>query len=359
MGLSYRAPLIAFAYLVVTSVSLGTQSTYRLTEIPTAGGCANGINNRGQVVGEIPGINGRSAFLWSTSTGIIDIGAIAGFYQSVAYDINNAGQIVGIKSYAPTPPFENGFLWDPVKGEVDLPDLPGGDVYTRANAIAEGGQVTGYSAGASAYHAVLWRHGAVMDLGDVPGGDDGSAGIGINDRGDVVGSSLTSSGPYAFLWTRQNGMVNLGALPGFTYASTAQDINNRGQVAGFSQSSTTVAHAVLWTPEGAVSDLGELPGGQELAIAEAINDFGEVVGYSTVAVPAGEDSGRAFLWENGSMYDLNSLVDPSDPLYGVLLLTQAHDINSRGQIVGCATNLVNGEGGGFLLTPRTGQVGLQ
>jgi hypothetical protein len=36
------------------------------------------------------------------------------------------------------------------------------------------------------------------------------------------------------------------------------------------------------------------------------------------------------------MYDLNNLVDPSDLLNGVLLLTQAHDINARGQIVGCA-----------------------
>jgi probable HAF family extracellular repeat protein len=98
-------------------------------------------------------------------------------------------------------------------------------------------------------------------------------------------------------------------------------------------------------------DLGELPGGPEFGIAQATNDRGQVVGYSAVAELVGGDYMRAVLWENGSIYDLNTLVDPSDPLNGVHLLTQAHGINEHGQIVGCATNLVEGRAVGFLLTP--------
>lgn len=164
------------------SVSLEAQPTYRITEIPA--GCADAINDREQVVGEMTGINGATALLWSTSTGLIDIGAIADFHHSRAHDINDAGQIVGIKGDGSTYQFEDGFLWDPVKGEPDLPDLPG-TVQTYAQAVAAGGQATGSNIGSSGYgHAVLWTNEAVIDLGDLPGGSDSSGGLGINDRGE-------------------------------------------------------------------------------------------------------------------------------------------------------------------------------
>ena len=334
---------------------LPAPATYRVTEIPNIGGCAYDVNNRGQVVGEMPGVNGRSVFLWSAATGITDIGAAAGFfYDSLAGGINDAGQVVGTYSKDPTQPFKNAFFWDPARGAVDLPDLPGGDTYARATAINKAGQVTGFSMGSSGAHAVLWTRGNVMDLGDLPGGFggfDGSDGVGLNDRGDVVGGSPTNSGNRAFLWTPKQGMVNLGVLPGFTFSSGATDINKLGQVVGYSGASPTVLHAFLWTAADGMVDLGELPGGQEFGIAQAINDRGQVVGQSAVAELVGGGYSRAVLWENGSIYDLNTLVDLSDPLNGRLLLTQARGINEQGQIVGCASNLVEGRTIGFLLTP--------
>jgi hypothetical protein len=41
---------------------------------------------------------------------------------------------------------------------------------------------------------------------------------------------------------------------------------------------------------------------------------------------------RAFLYENGKMYDLGTLIDPSSPLVGVASLQEAVAISSNGWI---------------------------
>ena len=61
---------------------------------------------------------------------------------------------------------------------------------------------------------------------------------------------------------------------------------------------------------------------------KAINRLGQVVGNAETE----EGTTHAFLW-NGSMHDLNDLIDPSEALEPVVTLANAGDINSRGQIV--------------------------
>lgn len=56
---------------------------------------------------------------------------------------------------------------------------------------------------------------------------------------------------------------------------------------------------------------------------------------------------RAFLWQNGVMIDLNSLTPPDSSLY----LLIACDINSRGEIVGFASDQSNGELVAFAAVP--------
>ncbi|HEX7369893.1 MAG TPA: PEP-CTERM sorting domain-containing protein [Rhodanobacteraceae bacterium] len=77
-----------------------------------------------------------------------------------------------------------------------------------------------------------------------------------------------------------------------------------------------------------------------------INDRGQVVGSSGIwyLEPNGE---RAFLYEDGHMFDLNDLVtDRAD--FDVLFAADA--INDRGQIVGFGS-LTNGGFDAFLATP--------
>jgi uncharacterized membrane protein len=56
---------------------------------------------------------------------------------------------------------------------------------------------------------------------------------------------------------------------------------------------------------------------------------------------------RAFLWENGVMKDLNTLVAPGS----ASVLTTAQDINERGEITGRAFDPETGESPAFLATP--------
>ena len=91
-----------------------------------------------------------------------------------------------------------------------------------------------------------------------------------------------------------------------------------------------------------MKDLETLPG-DFASLALGINDRGQVVGASLAA----DFSERAFLWENGAMTDLNTLIPANSALY----LQQAESINSSGQIVGFG---VTGAGAvhGFLAIPH-------
>ena len=65
----------------------------------------------------------------------------------------------------------------------------------------------------------------------------------------------------------------------------------------------------------------------------------------------GEGKDRAFVSapDGGELFDLNTLIEPADPLYGVTVKLSAAAINDRGQIVGSA--LVNGTCRALLATP--------
>jgi probable HAF family extracellular repeat protein len=89
-----------------------------------------------------------------------------------------------------------------------------------------------------------------------------------------------------------------------------------------------------------MQDLGTLPG-DLWSWANNINSKGQAVGTSFPATGS-----RAFIWQNGVMTDLNTLIPAGSPLY----LLEAFGINDRGQIAGFG-QLSNGELRGYLLNP--------
>ena len=326
-----------------------------MTEL--GGGTAYGINDAGQAVGG----NGTRAVLWENGA-MTDLGTLPGDDFSVAYAINNGGQVVGA-SCGGTCEWFRAFLWQ--NGTMtDLGSL-GGPSSTVAYGINSAGQIVGVSAG----HAVLWHGGTMTDLGVLPRGG-GSEARAINDAGQVVGwGGNTSVGFHAFLW--ENGaMTDLGTLPGDT-DSFANGINNAGQVVGTSDGNAFLwdagsmtklgtlggccgeAHAIndhgqtvgesmlpdhhgraaLWTvstkppPPYPIRDLGTRPG-DVISWGTAINDAGHVAGYSI-----GSDSGiwviRVFLWNNGTFQVLPGLGGTENFAYG---------INAADQVAGYVYN---------------------
>ena len=203
---------------------------------------------------------------------------------------------------------------------------------------------------------MIWANGKVQELPTLAGDSEGVAAA-INDNGQAVGSSGTcaafdpNSGLYltenhAVLW--QNGTVtdlgNLGGT-GANGGNHACAINNQGQVVGHSElPDDTTFHGFLWTAATGMQDLGTLPG-DFASNGNSINDRGEVVGLSLDE----NFNPRAFLWENGVMTDLNTLIPGNSDLY--LLL--AYSINSSGEIVGLAATST-GDLHGFRATPSSG-----
>jgi probable HAF family extracellular repeat protein len=192
-------------------------------------------------------------------------------------------------------------VWGPDLTQVRALPLLQGDSVGSATAINDKGQVVGISGacgtavgGVSARRVVLWEKGKVKDLGSL-GGIAWNTPMAINERGEVVGFSNTSAADganfnaQAFIWTRGRGMRNLGTLEG--------DV---------------------------------------LSQALGINIHGQVVGISCTA---GFASCRAFLWQNGRMVDLNSLVTGGSDEH----LYTANDINDRGEITGQSLNLATQE----------------
>ncbi len=73
--------------------------------------------------------------------------------------------------------------------------------------------------------------------------------------------------------------------------------------------------------------------GSSFSIPYAVNDAGKVVGYSTYSENGVAKGDRAFLYQNGTMMDLNKLLSAGSGL----VLENALAINNRGQITAFGT----------------------
>src|SRR5678815_4316945 len=312
-----------------------------------------------------------------------DLGVLPGNSSSIAFGINQKGDVVG---WSMGPDGTSGFVYTDADGIVQLPGLPDRP-RTIARDINDLGDVVGTAnaGGVDLGHAVLWTNGVVRDLGTLGTGSY-SDGWAVNNNGQVVGSSYTngaSFGVHGFLYTQARGMVDL--TPNSATGS-ALDINDAGQVTGYKTAAGGNYHAVRWKG-GKFVDLGVLPGFAH-SFGYAINALGQVTGNSTsgsgnserffrsitggglqnlggtgehnvawginrlgnVVGTRGSSQSRAVLFTNaGGLRDLSTLIDPS---LGWVLLG-AHDINDAGQIVGYAFNNFTASTHAVRLQPAT------
>ena len=344
------------------TVSLAAAQTkpadYRIVEIPTLGGTENfgyAINDRGDVVGLSRNVGEISDDAYLFRSGVLtSLDQLSG---SAPQDINERRQIA-------TGAYQSGVYVPAVFNSRtnrlrilgSFGGVAGGGFNGTALSLNDHGQAVGYSyVDSQTRHAFLYSNGMMIDLGSFGGHSEALA---INRHGEIAGfSSDTVSGyPHAFLF-RNGVMMEINPFGDPNNESIARGINNRGQVVGEALVASGNVNAFIYF-DGTITNVGTLEGGRN-SYALAINDRSQVVGIadepydalcrdseSFELIPCVKYAERAFLYDDGVMTSLNSLIAPNS---GWDLLW-AFDINDRGQITGIG--LRDGKFRAYVMTPN-------
>jgi probable HAF family extracellular repeat protein len=317
-GKRRRAPKWLLLPLLASPLAALAEPVYTVNFLPSSFQAVS-MNNAGQVVGG----NANGAAIW-TPAGVTDIGEFAP--GSFGRAINNRGAIAGDwqgDAFA----YSAGALRN--LGRLGIWDN------SQASAINDAGQVAGngyYVVGERA-RGWVYSQGVVRNIPTL--GGDWSYAAAINNVGQAVGIATIDAIDFidptrhAILY-RDRVMQDLGTLGGLI--SEAYDINDAGQVVGMSETTPDFKsgepHPFLYQ-NGAMTDLGFLGGVRARALG--INNAGLIVGTSEWSDDQPNDF-HAFLYRDGHMVDLNTLVDPAIGWQ----LVSARDINDSQQILAIA-----------------------
>lgn len=268
-----------------------------------------GLNNRNDVVFYFELADGRSGIakarlrLPSTPGGapiyhVTDPGLPPGQQIFSPAAINNRTQVAGSSE---------SFAFLNTAGAWQNLGTLGGTI-SGAAALNDNGAVAGSSQfpnGGAIRHATLFNNGTATDLGTLPLAGNYSAATGVNDSLQVVGYSgptLSSTRTRAFIWDATNGMRDIGTLGG-QYAR-ALAVNDAGQATGSAQIPDGFGnlHAFVWDATSGMRDIGTIAG--DSSSGAAINADGHVAGNSTIN--SFDNRTHAFLYD-GVMHDLGAL----------------------------------------------------
>jgi len=327
-----------------------------------------GVAQNGKTDPIVPGFPEVRAALWDGDK-VGDLGTFGGG-ETNANDVNDRGQVAGATTNTIPDPYSfiynflgtsngtqtRGYLWQN-GSKRDLGTLGGPDAF--AVDVNERGQVAGWSyvnstpnqgTGLPTYHPFLWQKGKMRDLGTL-GGTQVYNIEGLNDRGEVLGL-MTLAGEqraHPFLWNGRR-LVDLGTFGG--PGGDGAWINDRGEAVGWGGTTQNCPnlegggqHSFLWR-NGVKRDLGSVPG-TDNGDASWINSKSQIVGSDFSCDATVFD---AYLWEKGSIVDLNTLIPAGSPLHLFIALA----INDRGEIAGLGS-LPNGDIHAVLLIPRAGE----
>ena len=204
----------------------------------------------------------------------------------------------------------------------------------------------------------------IDDLGALithPNADTAGASA-INNSGDVTGGFNTADpmtgeqfGVHAFLYTNESGVLDLGQFAGQSTRSHAISDRDTDGVIHLAGEFSGPPRAFRYTTGSGFEDLGTLKSdGSGDAVATGINNFGDVVGFADADKKKGNENEFAFVDVIGSeMSSLGTL--SSDRTWND---SSAIDINDFSEVIGLSmTEFPNQEL--FYHSPLTGMVNLE
>jgi len=275
------------------------------------------INNQGQIAGVFQTKFGGplQPFIWQNGV-VTDLPSLPDATNMIVTGINEAGEVVGASFNSNSPvavQWQNGKIMQLLNED--------GNANSMAFGINDSGQIVGGAGNGSftSLHPVIWQNDEVSNISTVVG----PMAFGTNNTGQVVGGffnfAVQNTTNLAFLW--QNGVLtDLGAQYAMVSATA---INDLGQIVGYGKDVASGKMHPILLQNGSVTDLGFR------GYPTAINNRGQVIGVL-------DDNGAGpFLWQNGQLTFLNSLLPADSPW----VIGAVWGINDHNQIVGAAQNL--------------------
>jgi len=357
MRTKFADVLTAALTAVVIAVPLaadGQTIRYRVTQLAEPAGAGlcvpTAINVNGDVVGSCQDNVGSFAVVWRNAIPQA-LGKWSGGTYTEALAISSSGQIVG-KGDEQGDPASRALAW--AGGRWVQIDGSGGSSQqafgVTVDGVIFGNYTTTGSPGSLDWDPVYW----ILDPGngsyrrnDLPkpvGLNPGAFLYAATEGGLAGGQVRTDSGDRAALWNddASHSLVVLGTPTGFSSAA-AFAVSSAGHAAGAAYFGGTKQTAVLWHNDGTHTPvaLGAVEGDVK-SEALGVNAAGQVVGDSVDP----SNLVRGFLYRDGAMFALTSLLDAVDSAW---IVRDAIAINDAGQIA--AVGALNGTLHAVLLTP--------
>jgi probable HAF family extracellular repeat protein len=312
------------------------------------------MNNVGEFAGVDSGDRANSHAFTFSGGSLRFVGALPRTTNSVPNDINDSGLVVGDAYAAETGTRGSsitnlqGFLF--ARGTMTAV----GPANSHAMGINKAGHVVGYYSKDGKERSFIYIDGTVKEIAS---GENANSTVArkINSSDDVTGVTHTGNDRIRAFRFSNGKFAELGTLSSAPNdMSEGIDINDAGAIIGVSRTGASDSHAFV-VRDGAMTDLGTLGGRNSRP--HKINSAGVIVGEADASDPWPSTTvlARAFLYTNGKMIDLNTVLSDDDA--ATYRLQVALSINDKGVILVGGVDVRTNTYRQYILVPTSGNAG--